>query len=337
MNLQKLWRLALTVVGIGIVLLVPWVSSVVRDLAIRVFIFGLMAMSVSFLGSQVGLVSLMPSVFFAVSGYTVAVLQVQYGISFPIPPLLGIFGAIVVAALISFIVLRTRGVYFLILTMVIGLAVWALALQMSSITGGTTGIIGVRAPTIVGVSLGTSRMAFYYSAFIMFSFAIVVYVMATRSRFGLALRGIRESESRMSMLGYPVFWIKSGAFILSALFAALGGVIFTYFYNLLSPDAISLMPNVNALLASILGGMRSLPGVILGVTIVQTLDSLLRSFTQRYILISGIIFLLVILFLPKGITGTLKGSHFSFPPSLFDKRSHEKLPRGSGKEDPHKL
>jgi len=311
-KMQKLWRLVLVVIGIGIGLSLPWwISAFALNLVIRVFILSLMTMSVSFLVSQTGLVSLMSTVFFGIGGYMVAVLQVQYSIPFPIPPLLGILGAMILAALISFIVLRTRGVYFLMLTLVIGVAVWALALQLSSITGGTTGIIGIRAPTIAGISLGTSRTAFYYMEFIVFSLSVALYIAATRSRFGLVLRGIRESESRMIMLGYPVFSIKSGAFILSAVFAALSGISFTYFYGVLSPDAISLMPNVEALLASILGGVASLPGVILGTAIVKTLDSVLGAVTQRYLLISGGIFLFVILFLPGGIIGTLKDSRFS--------------------------
>ena len=266
----------------------------------------------------------------------VAVLRVQYGIPFPIPPLLGLLGAMILACLISFIVLRTRGVYFLMITLVIGIAVWALALQLSSITGGTTGIIGIHAPIIAGISLSTSRTAFYYAEFIIFCFCTVLYITATRSRFGLALRGIRESESRMIMLGYPVFSIKSGAFILSAMFAALSGISFVYFYGVLSPDAISLMPNVDALLASILGGVASLPGVILGTAIVKTIDSVLGAATQRYLLISGVIFLFVILFLPRGIIGTLKGSHFSLQ-TFWRAGAREKYHRNSAESDSRDL
>jgi branched-chain amino acid transport system permease protein len=269
-------------------------------------IFSLMTMSVSFLAGQTGLVSLMTSVFFGISGYMVAILQIQYSFPFPIPPLVGLIAALLLAVLVSPIVLRTRGTYFLMLTLVIGLAVWALALQLSSITGGTTGIIGIKAPTFLGVSLHSSRAAFYYSEFILFALAVAVYIVTVRSRFGLALRGIRESESRMAMLGYPVLVLKASAFVISAGFAALSGISFVYFYGVISPDAIALTANVNPLIAAILGGTGNLAGIIVGSTVFKLLDSVLGSLTNRYLLISGGIFLLVMLFVPNGLAGAVR-------------------------------
>lgn len=299
----------LLIIGVILVLVsFPWwVSSFLLNLMIRILFFSIVVMGFSFLGGQLGLLSFMQSFFFGIAGYSVAILQVRYGIPFPIPPLVGFLGAVLLAILLGFFVPRVRGIYFLMLTLVIGQIGWVLSLQLTSITGGTTGILGVNAPGI----LGKSRIALYFVQLAVFLICVIFFIMITRSPFGLTLRGIRESESRMKMLGYPVFFIKLVAFVLAAALAAVGGIFFTYFYGVMNPDVISLMANVNIMLASILGGIDSSFGAILGAIIIKTLDISLSAITERYMLICGILFLVVILFFPKGIIGSLRGIRFS--------------------------
>jgi len=293
----------LLIAGVILVLIsFPWWAPLFYlNLAIRILFFGIVVMGFSFLGGQLGLLSLMQSFFFGIAGYTVAILQVRYGILFPIPPLIGLFAAILLAIFFGFFVLRTQGVYFLMLTMVIGQIGWVLSLQLTSITHGTTGIIGVNAPEI----LHGSQIAFYFVQLVIFLICIGFLFKVMRSPFGLFLRGIRESESRMIMLGYPVFFIKLAAFVLSAALTAIGAIFYVYFYGVMNPDAISLAANVNIMLASILGGMGSLFGAILGSFIVKTLNMSLSAITARYMLVTGILFLVVIMFFPNGIIGGL--------------------------------
>ncbi|MBA7564724.1 hypothetical protein ES708_06391 [subsurface metagenome] len=279
-----------------------WAPLFYLNLAIRILLFSIVVMGFSFLGGQLGLLSLMQSFFFGVAGYTVAILQVRHGILFPIPPLIGVFASIFLAIFLGFFVLRTQGVYFLMLTMVIGQIGWVLSLQLTSMTHGTTGIIGINAPGI----LHESRTAFYFVQLAIFLICVGFLIKIMRLPFGLFLRGIRESESRMIMLGYPVFFIKLTAFVLSAALTAIGGVFFVYFYGVMNPDAISLTANVEIMLASILGGIGSLFGAILGSLIVKTLDMSLSAITARYMLVTGILFLVVIMFFPNGIIGGLR-------------------------------
>jgi branched-chain amino acid transport system permease protein len=301
--------LYLLIAGVILVLIsFPWWAPLFYlNLVIRILFFGIIVMGFSFLGGQLGLLSLMQSFFFGIAGYTVAILQVRYGILFPIPPLIALFAAILLAIFFGFFVLRTQGVYFLMLTMVIGQIGWVLSLQLTSITHGTTGIIGINAPGI----LHGSRITFYFVQLVIFLICIGFLVKITRSPFGLFLRGIRESESRMIMLGYPVFFIKLAAFVLSAALTAIGAIFYVYFYGVMNPDAISLAANVNIMLASILGGMGSLFGAILGSVIVKTLDMSLSAITARYMLVTGILFLIVIIFFPNGIVGGLGEVKFS--------------------------
>lgn len=282
-----------------------WSSDYVVMMAIRIMFFGMLTMSLVFLAGELGWVSLMQAAFFGIAGYFVAILQTRYHLPFPIPPLVGTSMATMAAAVFGLLVIRTRGIYFLMLTLVLGQLVWALASQWASVTRGDTGIHEVYAPTLLGVSTAESKAAFYFFNLIFFIGCIALLWALRRSPFGLMLRGVRDSESRMEMLGYRVGLLRYCAFLFAAFVAALGGVFFVYFTGLINPHSVSLTTNVDTLLAGILGGINSLAGAILGTGILKTLDVVLSGVTKRYLLFMGIMFLLVIMFAPRGIVGTV--------------------------------
>jgi branched-chain amino acid transport system permease protein len=248
----------------------------------------------------------MQASFFGIAGYFIAILQTRYQIPFPIPPLVGIGVAVLFAALTGLLVIRARGIYFLMLTLVLGQLVWALASQWASVTRGDSGITDIFAPVIFGISTEKSKIAFYF--FQLFFFCGVIYFLAAlkRSPFGLMLRGVRDSESRMALLGYPVSLLRYIAFIFAAFVASIGGVFFAYFTGLINPHSVSLSTNVETLLSGILGGIQTLFGAILGTAILKILDLVLSGITQRYLLIMGILFLITIMFAPQGAAGGLK-------------------------------
>lgn len=299
-------RALLSTLVCGIVIAIPWISSeYFVMMSVRVMFFGMLTMSLTYLAGELGAVSLMQASFFGISGYSVALLQSRYGFPFPIPPLAGLVIAVLAAGLFGLLVARVRGIYFLMLTLVLGQLVWALACQWSSITKGDTGITNIYAPTVFGISTEKSRTAFYFFQLIFFCGAASFLAALKRSPFGLMLRGVRDSESRMAMLGFRVDLLRYAAFVFASLVAALGGVFFTYFTGLINPNSVSLPANVEALLAGILGGINSLLGAVVGTVILKTLDVVLSGITERYMLIMGVLFLLVIMFARQGIVGTL--------------------------------
>ncbi len=286
---------------------IPWLTSdYFVMMSIRVMYFGMLTMSLAFLAGELGLVSLMQAAFFGIAGYSVAILQTRYHLPFPIPPLVGIAVAVLAAGLFGFLVIRTRGIYFLMLTLVLGQLVWALASQWATATRGDTGITGIYAPVIFGISTEKSKTAFYFFQIIFFVGVSYFLAALKKSPFGLMLRGVRDSETRMAMLGYPIALLRYSAFLFAAMVAAVGGVFFAYFTGLINPHSISLTSNVETLLAAILGGINTLFGAVLGTGILKTLDVVLSGVTKRYMLFMGIMFLLVIMFAPKGIAGTIR-------------------------------
>jgi len=253
------------IVAAGLLCLVPWVmSEYFVMMSIRIMYFGILTMSLTFLAGELGVVSLMQAAFFGLAGYFLAILQTRYGLPFPIPPLAGIMVAVLAACVFGFLVIRTRGIYFLMLTLVLGQLVWALASQWASVTKGDTGITDIYAPVIFGISTEHSVTAFYFFQLVVF-IGIACFLRALkRSPFGLMLRGVRDSATRMAMLGYPVALLRYAAFVFMAFVAAVGGVFFAYFTGLINPHSVSLTNNVETLMAAILGGTHTLIGAILG-------------------------------------------------------------------------
>ena len=286
---------------------VPWLASdYFVMMCIRVMYFGMLTLSLCYLAGELGVVSLMQASFFGISGYFIAILQTRYQIPFPIPALVGIGVAVLFAALTGLLVIRAQGIYFLMLTLVLGQLIWALASQWASVTRGDSGITDIFAPVIFGISTEKSKGAFYIFELVFFCGVLGFLAALKRSPFGLMLRGVRDSESRMAMLGYPVSLLRYTAFIFAAFVASVGGVFFAYFTGLINPHSVSLTTNVETLLSAILGGIQTLFGAILGTAILKILDLVLSGITQRYLLIMGILFLITIMFAPTGAAGALK-------------------------------
>ena len=300
---KSIW---LILILLSLSLLPLFASDYFLMMCIRVMYFGMLTMSLCFLAGELGVVSLMQASFFGISGYFIAILQTRYQIPFPIPPLVGIGVAVLFAMVTGLLVIRVQGIYFLMLTLVLGQLVWALASQWASMTRGDSGITDIFAPVIFGMSTETSKGAFYL--FELFFFSGVVYFLwaLKRSPFGLMLRGIRDSESRMAILGYPVSLLRYIAFVFAAFVASVGGVFFAYFTGLINPHSVSLTTNVETLLSGILGGIQTLFGAVLGTAILKILYLVLSGLTHRYLLIMGILFLIVILFAPQGAAGALQ-------------------------------
>ncbi|TGE39751.1 branched-chain amino acid ABC transporter permease [Desulfosporosinus fructosivorans] len=294
----KLWALIISILLLAAIPLV--VDQFFITMLIRIMYFGLLSVAFTFLAGQLGLFSLMVPVFMGISAYTIAILESKEILLFPYSVLVALGIILAFAALAGFLVNRSKEVYFLMLTLVLGQLVWAIVLQWVSLTKGTNGISGIEVPHLWGLGQG-SNVGFYYYTLAVFSLVVLGLTAIMRSSFGLKLRGIRESESRMIMLGYNVALLKWAAFMISSFIAGLAGIFYVYYSGLINPDSISLNSANQVMIASIFGGVNSIIGAILGTGIIKTLEIVLSGSTQRYLLIIGILFLVVIMFAPKGV------------------------------------
>lgn len=305
--MSKNVKLAIAVIALIALCLLPlFVKEFVATMAIRIMYYGLMAIAFYFLAWQLGLFSLMIPVFMGISAYSIAILESKQILFFPFSAICGIVVSLLFAALFGALANRSKEVYFLMLTLVLGQLVWALVLQWISLTKGTTGISGIKIPEFLGI-FGSLNIGFYYFTLTIFIFVLAGLIALNKSPFGLKLRGIRESESRMRMLGYNVSILKWWAFMVSSFVASLSGMFYVYYSGIINPDAMTLNASNQVMIASIFGGVNSIFGAIIGTGIIKTLEIVLSGITNRYLLIIGILFLLVIVFAPKGVVGILEG------------------------------
>lgn len=302
---------AVTAVVVVLISFPAWLPQYYLTTVTRILFYGMLAMSLSFLAGQVGMVSLAQTGLFGVAGYTLAILSVHYGLPFPYPLVVALVGTVLVAALFGLISMRTYGTYFLILTLALGQILWAMAQQWTSMTEGFDGIQGTRAPTFAWISF-TDADNFYWALLIVFLVCFALLRAVIHSPFGLALRGIRENPVRMAALGYRVERLRFYAFVLASVPAALAGTFFVQFSGIITPATLSLDRTVWTLLIVILGGVGSLVGTMLGVVLALMFEVVVTRFTDRYLTAMGITFLLLVLFAPNGIMGAVDATRARF-------------------------
>ena len=281
-----------------------WLPPYYLTTVTRILFYSMLAMSLSFLAGQGGMISLTQTGLFGFAGYTLAILSVHYGLPFPYPLVAALVGTVLLAALFGLISMRTYGTYFLILTLALGQIVWAIAQQWTSVTEGFDGIQGTRPPVFAAISFRDADN-FYWALLVVFLICFGLLRALIHSPFGLALRGIRENPVRMAALGYPVERIRFYAFVLAAVPAALAGTFFVQFSGIITPVTLSLDRTVWILLIVILGGVGSLVGTVLGVIVALMFEVVVTRFTDRYLTAMGITFLLLVLFAPNGIMGAV--------------------------------
>jgi branched-chain amino acid transport system permease protein len=301
---NRIW-LALALLGAAALLIVPLVSGPYwTTLVTQMLIFGLLALSVDLLLGHTGLYSLCHGAFFAVAAYTTAILQVRHGVSTALAAPAGLLAGTLLACLYGLAV-RTRGVYFILITIALGYIVWGAVYRWSSFTGGDNGITNVPYPRIGAITL-QSQTAYYY-----FTLAVIVaccfaYRVLIGSPFGLSLRGIKASETRMRSLGYRTTLHLYAAFVLSGLIASLAGVLYVYYNRFINPAAASFPISVEASLMAIIGGTGTIVGPFIGSGIILGLRNWASGYIHMHTALMGVVFIATVLWAPNGLMGFVK-------------------------------
>lgn len=278
---------------------VYWIS-----LILQILIYGLLALSVDLLIGHTGLVPLGHAAFFATAAYTTAILQVRHDMPCIIAGPAGVLAAVLLALIFALSV-RTKGVYFMLVTLAMGHIIWGLATTWVAFTGGDNGIANVPLP-VVGPFKVSSLKEFYYVVAVVITLCLLGYRILIQSPFGLTLRGIRESDSRMDSLGYHVAAHKYAAFVMSGFLAGIAGVLYIYFNRFISPDAAWLHVSFDAMFMTIVGGSGTIVGPFIGSFIVHTLKNVVGTYTGQWLLIMGLVFIATVLWAPYGIIGLVE-------------------------------
>jgi branched-chain amino acid transport system permease protein len=269
-------------------------------LATEILIYGILAMSIDILAGFAGRTSLAHGALFGVSAYVVLYSVSTLGLSPALATLLGVLAATATAALFALVAARTAGVYFLLLTLALGMIVWGICLRWTDVTGGENGLRG-------NLRVGSMRdyAVFYWVVLACAAAASFAMWRLVRSPFGLTLRGIRDSESRMRSLGYNVYLHLVIGFTISGLFAGVAGALYAFFNSFVSPTTVALTQSVQGLLMAITGGIGTLFGAFIGSATILLLENVVSSYTERWQTVLGLTFIFVMIFAPEGIVGKL--------------------------------
>jgi branched-chain amino acid transport system permease protein len=293
------------VVLVALVVVAPYLSGFVLTLLTQALIYGILAMSLDLLLGYTGLSSLGHAAYLGLGAYAVGVLTTRYGSGFWTVFAVGILLAVAVAAVFGLVALRATGVYFLMITLALGMTVWGLAQRWTSMTAGDNGISGVPRPDVGFGPIGDS-VPFYYLALAGFLLAYGVLRLVVRSPFGASLVGIRESESRMRTLGYHTWLHKYIGFVLSGGVAGFAGVLWAFYNGFVSPADLEVTASVEALLMVALGGRGTLLGPAVGALLIVLLENLVSVYTHRWPMILGAVYILTIVYAPEGIAGAVR-------------------------------
>lgn len=270
----------------------------------EILIWGIFAMSLDLLMGYAGMVSFGHSAFFGIGGYVAALALTKSP---------GLMSALVVPALaaglaalvIGFFSIRVSGVYFIMLTLAFSQMFHAYTFQVSWL-GAEDGLVGIPRPVVPGWDV-TSLRGFHGYLVTLVTLSALVLWRIVRSPFGHVLRGIHENEARMEAVGYAVDRYKLVAFVVAGVFAGLAGSLYVQFNGSITPDAFFWKTSGEALLMVIIGGTGTLGGAVLGAAAFILLQSLVSTYTERWMFILGATFILFVLFAPGGIVGVLRG------------------------------
>ncbi len=286
-----------------------WVGGYTQ-LATHVVVLALAAMSLNFLLGFTGVLSFGHAAYFGLAAYGTA-MTIKYLVP---STLLGMVVGVVVGAaaavVIGGLIRKLRGVYFAMVTIAFGQVFYFIAFRWNKVTGGDDGLSGwTRQPIDLGfVTLDIQHKAtlFYYVVLVFFAIAVGLMALLLRSPFGRTLLAIRENERRARFLGVPVeqhIWLS---FVISCAFVSVAGSLYALLNNFVDPRFLRWDQSGNFVIMSVLGGMRSFWGPLLGAAIFVVLQDYVSSQTENWMSIIGLFFVVIVLFFPRGVLGVIR-------------------------------
>ncbi|RYE55995.1 MAG: ATP-binding cassette domain-containing protein, partial [Rhizobiaceae bacterium] len=290
----------------GILMLVPAMSA--NEYELRLFmlfmIYGIIAVGLNVLVGLTGLVSLGQAGLFALGSYTGAVVAVRLGFDLVGASLVAAIVTGIFGVLLSYPTVRVRGVYLAVVTIAFGIIVENVAIEWASLTGGTQGMSGIPTPNVFGFRL--SGYAFYGVLALALYGATLACCNIKQSRFGRSMIAVSQSETAAQALGVNPTRIRTFAFVISAVTAGLAGTFYSFLNSYISPDIFTFSDSVRFLLMVILGGAGTTFGPVIGAAVLTYLPEMLQQFAVWQKLVYGILLLVVMFILPRGIVGTVQ-------------------------------
>jgi len=311
----------LTAVIVGLLVAAPFVlnDQYIAALVLAA-IYTIVTAGLNLFMGYTGQVSFGHNAFAAIGGYFSAIVSMRTGL----PPVVTIAGAAIVAGIIAAVIgyptLRLRGHYLAMATLALGLIVTEIATQWKSMTQGLYGISAIPPFGIGGWELSSDR-SFYITYWLIAGVAIFVTYRISNSRAGIAFRALAGNEDAAQSLGIDVARFKLAAFVVSAVFASVGGSLLGHYVTYISPEVFSMYMVILVFTMLFVGGISTTLGPLIGAVVITIFPELLRQFHSARELLYGIVLLLILIFAPRGV--------FSLA-ELFRQKTRSVRPKSAG-------
>ncbi|MPZ73638.1 MAG: branched-chain amino acid ABC transporter permease [Nitriliruptorales bacterium] len=311
-------RAKLAALGFGLVAAVaapyafrPFTVSIIT----LALIFGLYAMSIDLMAGYAGLVTLGHAGVFATGAYGVGYVASRIGGATGQQLLVGMAAGLVVTSIFALMAMRVGGTYFLMVTLAQGMIVWGFATRSTDL-GAENGLTGVARP-----SAFSAYWKFYYLTLAIVLLCSLAMWVIVHSPFGLSLRGLKGSETRLQMLGYNPALTKFYVFMLAGLFGTVAGVMYAYYNQFVSPSNAVFATSGKGVLMAIMGGIGTLIGPVVGAFIIVFIENVLSVHIERWPTLLGLLFIFTILGARKGFVGALSDGWYRWVPGARAERS----------------
>ena len=298
------WRVPLSLLALCVL---PWVLPS-QALAVNVLIYGLVAVGYNLLFGYTGLLSFGHATFFGAGAYTTGMAISHFGANWFVAMVAGVFIAGLLALVMGALAIRTRGIYFAMVTLALSQLVYYTALQASSWTGGENGLRGFTVSQLdfPGFSVNLlDPVEKYYAIMVVVALALWFVSRILNSPFGAVIEAIRENETRARACGYNVERTKLVAFVLSGLLCGLAGTLSAMHLAIVPLDSLHYHTSGLMVMMTLLGGAGTFFGPFVGALAFLSMEDVFSLWTSHWQIIVGSIFIIFVLYLPRGIWGTL--------------------------------
>jgi branched-chain amino acid transport system permease protein len=297
---------AIAACGIFLVILPRFIGEYYTNLTIKIFIMALLACSFNLLLGYSGLLSFGQAAYFAVGAYTCALLLKFVVASVIVAIPLAVLMSAAFALVFGYFCVRLTEIYFAMLTLAFGQIVYTIAFKWESLTGGDNGLAGIPSPPInfglFSLDL-TNAFHYYYFALVLVFLSILILYLIVNSPYGATLKAIRENPDRASFMGQNVRVFQLISFVIAGTFCGLAGAIFAPFEKFVSPELTHWSKSAEIVLVSILGGIYTFIGPVVGSAVMILLEDYISTYTRYWSVFLGTVLIIFVVFMPDGIVG----------------------------------
>jgi len=282
-----------------------------KALASQMLVFAIFAIGYDIAFGYTGLLSFGHAAFFGLGAYGTGLSLIHLSIPAPLAILMGVIIGLLIAFPIGYLSIRRRGIYFAMVTLAFAQMVYFIAFKWRSLTGGDDGLHGVPRPPLGPINL-SSELVLYYFILFFFIVSVILGIRIINSPFGKTLECVRENEDRARSIGYNPTRFKLISFVISAFFAGLAGGLYTLLQNFVPLFTLGLDTSGDIVLMTLIGGMGTLYGPIMGAMALIFLKDLLSTYTNIWPLFLGLLFVVSVMTFRKGVFKELKEKLLKF-------------------------